>query len=181
MTKRLFHFSDNPNIEAFEPRPVQVPTTRSRGMEWLNGPLVWAIDGDHALLYLFPRECPRIVMWRRSRSSAEDVARFLDPMARMTAYVERGWLARIGAARLTRYEMPAERFTDLRDAGMHVARDCIVPLARRELSDLIGQLIAERTSLRSLDNLTPLRAAWSSSLHVSGIRLRNAVRWDHTP
>jgi hypothetical protein len=31
--------------------------------------------------------------------------------------------------------------------------------------------------LRVLDRLTPLRGVWDSSLHASGIRLRNAQGW----
>jgi hypothetical protein len=38
---RLFHFSDDPSINLFTPRPVRVPSSRRPGMEWLNGPLVW--------------------------------------------------------------------------------------------------------------------------------------------
>ncbi|HMG50328.1 MAG TPA: hypothetical protein VK597_07005, partial [Inquilinus sp.] len=60
---RLFHFSDDPAIERFEPRPVRVPSARPAGREWLNGPLVWAIDDAHQMLYLFPRDCPRILAW----------------------------------------------------------------------------------------------------------------------
>jgi hypothetical protein len=41
---RLFHFTDDPTIKVFEPRPVQVPVGRPKGFEWLNGALVWAID-----------------------------------------------------------------------------------------------------------------------------------------
>lgn len=51
---RLFHYSDDPGIAVFEPRPVRVPVDRPRGQEWLNGPLVWAIDGPHGILYPFP-------------------------------------------------------------------------------------------------------------------------------
>jgi hypothetical protein len=31
--------------------------------------------------------------------------------------------------------------------------------------------------LRCLDQLTPLKPVWGSTLHASGIRLRNAVNW----
>ncbi len=39
---RLFHFSEENNIEVFMPRQVEVATPRAQGQEWLNGPLVWA-------------------------------------------------------------------------------------------------------------------------------------------
>jgi len=60
---RLFHFSDDPRIEVFEPRSPRVLAVRPSGQQWLNGPLVWAIDESHSILYLFPRECPRVVIW----------------------------------------------------------------------------------------------------------------------
>ena len=53
---RLFHFSDDPAIGLFTPRPVRVAVARPSGQAWLNGPLVWSIDEAHQILYLFPRE-----------------------------------------------------------------------------------------------------------------------------
>jgi hypothetical protein len=44
---RLFHFSDDPTIEIFTPRPVLVASKRPPGREWLNDPLAWAIDAWH--------------------------------------------------------------------------------------------------------------------------------------
>ena len=69
---RLFHFSDDPGITVFEPRPVLKPSARPEGRDWLNGPLVWAIDEPHQPMYLFPRDCPRILLWPRETSSAGD-------------------------------------------------------------------------------------------------------------
>ena len=66
---RLFHFSDDPAIARFEPRAVLVPSPRAPGREWLNGPLVWAIDEPHQPMYLFPRDCPRILLWPRPETA----------------------------------------------------------------------------------------------------------------
>lgn len=52
---RLFHFGERSDIEIFVPRPVTIPAKRAEGMDWLNGPLVWAIDDWHQPMYLFPR------------------------------------------------------------------------------------------------------------------------------
>jgi hypothetical protein len=60
---RLFHFSEDATIESFVPRSVEVPTPRPPGDEWLNDPLVWAVTEDKQATYLFPRDCPRIVLW----------------------------------------------------------------------------------------------------------------------
>ncbi len=177
MTKRLFHFSNDPKIGSFEPRSVRVSSTRPEGMEWLNGPLVWAIDDAHSPLYLFPRECPRIIMWRTNETSCEEAAKFLEPSTSMTAYVEKAWEIRIEEAVLFRYELPTKHFISLDDVGMHVARTRVRPLSCAQVSDLPNQLAGAGVALRTLNSLTPLRDAWSSSLHVSGIRLRNAVGW----
>ena len=69
---RLFHFSDDPNIKTFVPRPVRVSVERPSGMAWLNDPLIWTIDDVHQLMYLFPRKCPRILLWPTSETKQED-------------------------------------------------------------------------------------------------------------
>jgi hypothetical protein len=75
---RLFHFSDDPRIAIFRPRALQVSVDRGPDREWLNGPLVWATDERHSLLYLFPRECPRIVVWPTPSTSTEDRRKWFD-------------------------------------------------------------------------------------------------------
>lgn len=175
---RLFHFSDDPGIARFEPRPVPVPSARPPGREWLNGPLVWAIDEPHQAMYLFPRDCPRILLWPLATTTPEDRAAWWgDSGARMLAYVERGWLDALAGARLHRYELPSRAFESLDDAGMWVSRRAATPLARREVADLPAALADCGVELRAVETLTPLRGVWDSSLHASGIRLRNAVGW----
>ena len=90
---RLFHFSDDPDIAIFEPRPVRVPAQRRVGEEWLNGPLVWAIDAWHQPMYLFPRECPRILLWPTPQTTDDDRRIWWgDSSARIIANIERAWL-----------------------------------------------------------------------------------------
>ncbi len=77
---RLFHFSEDGDIRQFQPRPVLKAAPRRQGQEWLNGPLVWAIAQTHQRLYLFPRECPRIVIWPHEHSTSEDRAQWLNDL-----------------------------------------------------------------------------------------------------
>jgi hypothetical protein len=177
---RLYHFSEDPSIEAFEPRPVRVPSVRPEGMAWLNGPLVWAIDEAHQRLYLFPRDCPRILLWSTPATTAADRARWLDgsPDGCALAYIESRWLERFEAARLFRYELPAETFVDLGDAGMWVSRVGVTPRAVVEVRELGAALERSRVELRIVESLVPLQGAWHSTVHASGIRLRNAHGWD---
>ena len=96
---------------------------------------------------------------------------------RMVAYVERDWLERIRTGVLYRYELPGDAFEDLRDAGMHIARETVEPLGMTVVDDLLGALGDCDVDLRVMDNLAPLRDVWSTTLHASGIRLRNAQGW----
>ncbi|WP_375791607.1 DUF6886 family protein [Paraburkholderia tropica] len=68
----LLHLSDDSKIKAFSPRPLRTPVDHGPSREWLNGPLVWANDAAHSLLYLFPRECPRILLWPTPHTTVED-------------------------------------------------------------------------------------------------------------
>ena len=171
----VFHFSEDPSIARFEPR---VPEHRRGEVD----PLVWAIDEWHQPMYLFPRDCPRILLWPLHTTTAEDRSRwFGDSEARMLAHVERGRLDRIRAARVHRYTFADEGFEDLRDVGMWVSRAAVVPEVVEPVGDLLAALRAANVELRVLERLTPLRDAWDSTLHASGIRLRNAIDWDEPP
>lgn len=175
---RLFHYSEDPSIACFVPRPVLTPAERPPGREWLNGPLVWGIDEWHQPMYLFPRDCPRILIWPTAHTTEHDRREIWGTTAhRMVAYVERRWLPKLQETSLYRYELPPGRFQSLDDAGMWVSKHEVTPSAKERLDDLPGALRSEDVEVRVLDNLVALRGLWSTSLHVSGIRLRNAIGW----
>lgn len=179
MPTRLFHFSDDDSIEAFVPRPVRVPSQRPPGFAWLNGPLVWAIDDWHQPMYLFPRDCPRILLWRTGCTTDTDFEKyFAGSQARIIAYVEERWASKLGAEVLHRYELPTECFESLEGAGMWVSKAVVTPLKTTRISNLETELLANDVELRALPVLTSLRNVWDSTLHASGIRLRNAQQWE---
>ncbi len=97
--------------------------------------------------------------------------------ARMLAHIERGWLERLQSTQLFRYAFEAAGFEDLHDAGMHVSREPVVPALVEPVGDLVEALRAAGVELRLLKRLTPLREVWETTLHASGIRLRNAQDW----
>ncbi len=176
--KYLYHFSENGKILQFTPRRVKVPAKRAEGMEWLNGKLVWAIDSPHSPLYLFPRECPRIIIWRQPQSKAKDVAAYWhDPSKHMVAYFEENWLERIQSTHLFRYALPSKSFVDLKDAGMHVSDQTVNPVNVQPVGNLLTALKDAGVEIRPIADLGGLKPAWNTSLHVSGIRLRNAQNW----
>lgn len=176
---QLFHFSEDPAIEIFVPRRVQVPAKRAPGRGWLNGPLVWAIDGWHQPMYLFPRNCPRILIWRTERTTARDYEQYWGKSSsRMIAFIERRWVAGLSSSSVCRYELPPESFECLDDAGMWVSRGTVRPLQREIIADLPRALRLHAVELRPVDNFSGLRELWNTSLHASGIRLRHATGWN---
>ena len=127
---RLFHFSEDPDIARFDPRPVRVPAERPAGREWLNGPLVWAVEDARQAMYLFPRHCPRILLWPRPTTTTEDLERWWGTRTcRMLAHVEWAWFDALKSEVIYRYELPVDGFEDLGDAGMWVSREPVTPLA----------------------------------------------------
>lgn len=182
----LFHFGDDPGIAVFVPRTLRVAVDRGPDRAWLNGPLVWATDSRHGLLYLSPRECPRIVIWPTDTTSPEDRdAWFGGRSCRAIAFIEDDWRDRLRAAALYRYALPACGFEDIDDVGMWVSRRAVVPSGLDVPDDLPGALDDEAVELRSLPRLTPLRSIRQTTLHASGIRTRNAqdgepAGWSHS-
>ncbi len=167
----VYHFSEEPGIEWFEPRPS---TARPE-----LPPVVWAIDEWHAPMYYFPRECPRIMLWALPTTTEHDRSRWLGASdARMLAHIEWAWLERLRATPLYRYTFDAVGFEDLHDAGMQVSRTAVVPASIEPVGNLLDALRSAGVELRVLERLTPLRGAWATSLHASGIRLRNAHGWE---
>ena len=134
---RPFHFSDDPGIARFEPRPVLTPSPRPPGRDWLNGPLVWAIEDRRQAMYLFPRDCPRILLWPTPATTDQDRISWHGGDWRTVAYV--GGLARrpIARAALYRYDMPPATFESLDDAGMWISHAPVTPqLGMQALVDL---------------------------------------------
>lgn len=170
---RLFHFSEDPTIELFTPH---TPEHRD-GVE----PGVWAIDEGHSPLYFFPRQCPRILLWPTPASTAEDIERFFHHSdARMLAHIETCWLDAMHSTQLYRYELPPETFEAVTaDAWMPVSRSAVEPLGVEPVGDLVEALEAANVELRLLPSLLPLRDLWeTTTLHASGVRLRNAQGWN---
>lgn len=171
---RLFHFSEDANITEFVPR---APDHRP-GIE----PLVWTVDEARAWTYLFPRECPRVLLWPTPETTPEDLGRWFggDADARI-ACIEWDWLERMRSTPLLRYEMEPARFRPLEvDAWMFVSREAEAPVAVEPVGDLVDAHRRAGVELRLMPTLAPLFGAWGHSFHFSGIRLRNAVGWPET-
>lgn len=168
----LLHFSDDPAIPCFQPREL---ATRPG-----EPPLVWAIDAEHAPLYYFPRDCPRVAYWALPDSTAGDIERFLGlTAAHMVIAIEGCWLARLRETKLYVYHLPASTFASAGERegpGYYVSRAPVTPAQIEPAGDLLNRLVAAGVELRVTPSLWPLwNVLKTSSLHWSGIRLRNAA------
>jgi hypothetical protein len=162
----LFHVSEEPDIERFEPRAA------ADGGE----PLVWAIDGERLRNYLLPRECPRVTFYAGRETTPADAEKFLGSSPAVVA-VESGWLGRLRSCRLYCYHLPPETFECIDEcAGYFVSRAAVVPARVEVVDDALAELLSRGVELRFVPSLWPLRdAVVASSLRFSVIRMRNAL------
>jgi hypothetical protein len=177
---RLFHFSEEQAITEFMPRRPHVLPQRPDGQEWLNDALVWAIEDDFQFLYLFPRNCPRILIWTTPHTAEEDRKVWMGCdrfNTHAVAYIETDWMVQLESAGLYRYELPVATFQNLDDAGMWVSRSYIRPIRTERLINLPDRLAEMHVEVRTVEFLPSIQHVMQSTLRVSGIRLRNAKGW----
>jgi len=163
----LWHVSENPAIERFEPHVSATAGTRE--------PRVWAIDTRHLPLYWFPRECPRGTFWATDGTTDDDDA-LLGGSSRVHL-VENVWLPAMRTTRVVAYRLPEGTFApDPEVGGYWLSREPVAPVEVVELGDLVLRHERSGIELRSVTNLWPIwNRVVSSTLEFSGIRLHNAV------
>jgi hypothetical protein len=162
----LFHVSEEPGIERFDPRPS------------LNAdvPVVWSVDADRLRNYLVPRDCPRVTYYAGCKTTTADVERFLGSSPAVIA-VESAWLERLRSCQLYCYHLPPATF-ECQDecAGYFVSRVPVVPTRVEIVEDPLAALLERGVEVRFLPDLWSLRdAVVSSTLRFSLIRMRNAI------
>jgi len=168
----LHHFSEDPSIEQFIPHvPTTNPTQRAA---------VWAIDADHAPLYWFPRDCPRVTAWPRTPNDLAAFQATWHTTARRVHAIESGWLDRMRTVALYRYDLPAAPFQPWPDAeGQWIAHTLVKPQAVDRLGDLLTLHVQADIELRITPSLWPLwdlaqDGPWSFPI----VRMRNAASRD---
>lgn len=172
MSERLFHFSDDPSITCFEPRP---PPSASSGV---TDHVVWAVGARLRHNYLLPRDCPRVTFYPGPNSATVDLARLMaGASAGHVVAIETGWMPALRHGRLYQYELPPKTFVPTNEgAGYYISREPVVPLGLLTINDLLGELLACDIELRVMPSLWPLcDVVEASSLHYSCIRMRNAA------
>ncbi|MGE5702750.1 MAG: DUF6886 family protein [Clostridia bacterium] len=166
----LLHFSEQADIEQFIPR-------KNHSYPELP-PAVWAIDEAHAPLYFFPRDCPRIAFWVLPDTNELEREQYAAATtARMVIATESRWLEQIRRTRLYVYHFEEGPFSCFdQGAGYFIANEPILPVRVEPVGDLLQRLAESNVELRLTPSLFPLQQALlQSSLHVSMIRMRNAV------
>lgn len=174
---RLFHVSEEANIEVFVPRiPTRADLGKSKG-------LVWALNERCLPNFLTPRDCPRVAYHATGKTTQEDVARFFSSSSRHCVAIENAWYERMANARLYVYEFDTANFYrqnsnfKLQDevAGYYVSEQTEMPVSVTRLDDLFGELFKRNVEVRVLDNLWPLGdAVQQSTLNWSLCRMAYA-------
>lgn len=146
---RLFHVSEESNIQAFEPRiPTRDDLDKTVG-------LVWAIDEKRLPNFLTPRNCPRVVYHVGKDTIESDKWKFFTSTTLTYAVViESDWFEKMKNAILYLYEFAVDDFVLQDDvAGYYVAKTTQIPKAKYQLNDLFGELIKRNVEIRVVDNL----------------------------
>ena len=161
----LFHVSEEPNIQLFQPRPSESTAE----------PVVWAIDAEHLRNYLAPRDCPRVTYYAGPQTTAGERTQFLGS-SRAVLAIEEDWVNRVRQCRLYCYTLAPHSFECIDEcAGYFISRVAVAPVAVELVEDVVFELQQRGVELRILPNLWPLRdAVVASSLSFSNIRMRNA-------
>lgn len=137
---------------------------------------MWAIDTQHAPLYWFPRECPRVTVWPRGEADRPTFEeRFATTAPRVHA-IECDWLAPMRSTQLHRYDFSDELFAPWPDAdGQWIARETVTPVVIEPLGDLLDLHAAARIELRVVPSLWPLcDVVMSGPWEFSIVRMHNA-------
>ena len=168
---RLFHVSEESDIEVFYPRlPQRNDLDKSIG-------LVWAIDEDRLPNFLTPRDCPRVTYHIGQNTTADDCNRFFTSSSINHAIViESDWFNRMRETTLYLYEFDTRAF-ELQDdiAGYYISKTPQIPIAKQQISDLFSELTARNVEIRIVDNLWEIAdKIKSSTVNWSLCRMKNA-------
>ena len=168
---RLFHVSEEVNIEVFYPR-----TPNRNDLDKTVG-LVWAIDEERLPNFLTPRDCPRVAYHIGKNTNEADKKRFFTSSSiKHTVIIESNWFDRMKDTTLYLYEFDVTNF-EMQDevAGYYISKIPQVPIAKYQVSDLFSELIKRNVEIRVVDNLWDIADnIKASTLNWSLCRMKNA-------
>ncbi len=146
---RLFHVSEEKNINVFEPRiPYRKDLDQSKG-------LVWAISEERLMNFLTPRNCPRVVYHKRNESTSEDIEKYMGKSdLNAIIAIEQKWFKEMMNTKLYIYEFDTQNF-ELQDeiAGYFVSSHPETPINVIEIDDLFQELFNRNVEVRLVPSL----------------------------
>lgn len=168
---RLFHVSEEENIQIFEPRlPNRNDLDKTVG-------LVWAIDESRLPNFLTPRDCPRVAYYIGKNTTESDKKTFFtSSTVSHTLILESTWFKRMKNTTLYLYEFNVDDFILQDDiAGYYVAKTTQIPKAKHQLNDLFSELLKRNVEIRIIDNLWDIaNEVKASTLNWSLCRMGHA-------
>jgi hypothetical protein len=168
---RLFHISEESNIEVFAPRPSP------SHFDSITGDCVYAISGSLLHNYLLPRDCPRITYYLSEKTTEADKEKFFGKStAENIIIVESRWYQTIANTTLYCYEFSPQNFALLDEcAGYYVSYQTETPIQTSVINNVVAELLSRNIELRFTPCLIELADdVVKSSLNFSIIRMRNA-------
>jgi hypothetical protein len=174
MPLKLYHVSDIPGIEIFEPRVI----TQEGASPDVK--VVWAVEDRLVHNFLVPRDCPRVTFYAGPKTTSDDARDVMrSTSANHVVTIESGWLDRMREETLYLYEMPEETFVlYLDDPGPahYVSAEAVVPRSVTVVNDLLGEMIKRDVEFRVTPSLWPLRdRIIATTIQFSCYRMRNAA------
>jgi len=169
---RLFHVSEEPDIEIFLPRK---PHRKDLKQE---PPLVWALCERTLPNFFTPRNCPRVTFHATETTTLAEENRFFATASRHALWIEPGWVETMASTVLTVYELPTASFV-LQDAtaGYYTSEESVRPLAVYKIEDLFKALKTFDIEVGITEDLHPLAdAVKTSNLNFSLCRMGHANR-----
>ncbi len=153
MADFLYHFSEDPTIEIFEPRVAKT--------QQIDGAWVWADDEIKSARYWFPRDCPRGTWWRKNN------------VADRVHTIQWDWFDRFAACNLFAYTFAAAPFKEV--PGGWITDQTVMPLEVKPVGPLLDK---HRDAAVELRIVPDLKALWLEVIEMpdiefSGIRLKN--------
>ena len=166
---RLFHVSEESNIEKFVPRiPYRKDVDQSKG-------LVWALTEAQLPNWGTPRDCPRVCYRATEESTRDDIVKFFSSSFRHCISIEYDWHQRMLDTILYIYEFDIANFYFDERASFYVSDKTETPISVTKYENLYEELFKKKVEVRILDNLWELgEAVQQSSLAWSLCRMANA-------
>ncbi len=146
---RIFHVSEEANIETFHPRvPMRDDLDKAVG-------LVWAINENCLPNFLTPRNCPRVTYHIGEKTTKSDIDKFFSSSKiNHTVVIEQKWFKPMLDATLYLYEFDISDF-ELQDviAGYYVSKVKQTPIKKHKIDNLFDELFKRNVEIRMVDNL----------------------------